>query len=267
MRRKNGFTLVELPVVSKRKSSAFTLVELLVVIGIIAFLVSILLPSLKKARDAAERVQCMSNLRQMGLAVAQYRHDDKRQFFPPMYANYADSWGPWERPYLFRLAPYLGRKYRTDSIGEVHADFDPALVGRHVAYCPSADLYTRPDYPYPLRNEAWLYARIISTYSMLSGLGYHDYDTHPWLKPKRWLAQPASTMVYCDGFNDVRTDHSFYNFAWRHSKGANFLFGDYHVEWLPSDEVLPKTDSITQRLEDPVFHLYEGNIAPYTYSK
>ena len=78
--RRIAFTLVELPVVSKRESSAFTLVELLIVVAVIAILVSILLPALRKARYQTKLVVCASRLHQNGLALISYSVANRGRF-------------------------------------------------------------------------------------------------------------------------------------------------------------------------------------------
>lgn len=122
--------------------NAFTLVELLVVIGIIALLISILLPALNKARAAASAVACASNMRQVGLMFRMYTNENKERLPPGAYQPATSTNGNWTwHDYMDR---YLTGAKLTE--GQKDADFSNGahkLLPR-VLQCPADQ--AQPDY-------------------------------------------------------------------------------------------------------------------------
>jgi prepilin-type N-terminal cleavage/methylation domain-containing protein/prepilin-type processing-associated H-X9-DG protein len=118
------------------RRKAFTLVELLVVIGIIALLISILLPALGRAKEQANWVKCMSNMRMVGQSFQMYTSNNKGRFPTAGAGTKPHDWIFWEDEpptpgdprHLDKsmIAPYLG-----------------IPVNREVLQCPSDDVYNR----------------------------------------------------------------------------------------------------------------------------
>lgn len=200
---------------SKRKG--FTLVELLVVIGIIALLISILLPSLNKAREMGRRAACLSNMRQLAMGWNAYAIDNKGKI---LIAE--NSPGGW-----------------VDN-GNTVADLKRSLFFKYV---PNPGVYLCPNDINPKNIRSY------SINTVMNG----DWPPIPSYKKLSKIPHPSSALVFIEeydprGYNlgsfvlynsgDQWVDYPVH---W-HSHGANFSFADSHAEYFHWDD--PRTSKI-----------------------
>ncbi len=127
------------------RRQAFTLIELLVVIAIIGVLVALLLPAVQAAREAARRVQCQNNLKQLALGVHEYH--DARQEIPPLYtpsenAKFSASFGLDTYSWRTLILPYVEQQALSQSVAmsqtPTHLVNQPAINHNVAVFaCPS----------------------------------------------------------------------------------------------------------------------------------
>ena len=213
---------------------AFTLVELLVVIGIIALLISILLPALSKAREAANKVSCLSNLRQIYMGLSAYADENKGNF-PTNYVSGNGSvwpapeawnkWVPW-------TMVYTGQATRTDA---QRCWGDAKSLWRCPSNpCPGAQNGYATNYAFNVEMSADLAAMLKIS------------------KPGTWK-RPTDIIVVVDANNLVPPNQArnemeiqagwgeISNGGKWHGGGYNAIFLDGHGIWekMPLDNNLP----------------------------